>query len=398
VVTGVGAVVALAASAACAPPAPAPAASSQLSLVRAADVADGEGAFQLQTVSADGAAVVGVFARPGAARLDVFRWTAANGLEISDVPAGSPAVTSADGRVVAGTSADGHAFRWTKEEGARDLGVLPGHARSVAAATSADGGTIVGLSTATDAAPAWRIFKWTAAIGLVPLQYPDGADSCDTRAGLTTADGDVTFGRCGPASAPRSGLFRWATGCIYLLASFSDGREAEPQLATSDGRVLAGVLRPSPAGGAPAAFRWTEETGVVLAPSAGFQTLAMSRDGRVLVGQRGTSPARWDEGEASIATLPLPAGYARGAMRSVSDDGDVGAGEVSTSANGATSAAIWEGTFGVRLVSDVLRERGVDLSGITLTSARISPEGTRLVGTATVRAPNDALWTAPLHP
>lgn len=356
---------------------------------------DEGGAFELQTVSADGATVVGVFA--GAARLDVFRWTVTGGLEISDLPAGRPADTSADGRVVAGTSPGGHAFRWTREEGARDLGVLPGHARSLAAATSADGGTVVGLSAATaDATPAWRIFKWTSAIGLVPLQSPDGAVSCETRAGLTTADGDVTFGRCGPAEAPRSGLFRWATGCVYLLASFSDGRQADPQLATADGRVLAGVLEQP--GGVPSAFRWTEETGVVIAPSSGFQTLAMSRDGRVLVGQRGEIPARWVEGEASIAALPLPAGHARGAVRSISDDGGVGAGEVSVSAGAPTEAAIWDGATGVRLVDDLLRARGLDLAGVTLTSARISADGSTLVGTATVHTANDALWTAPLRP
>ncbi|HVX94334.1 MAG TPA: hypothetical protein VHK47_05420 [Polyangia bacterium] len=353
------------------------------------------GAFELQTVSADGATVVGVFG--GAGRLDVFRWTPTSGLEISDLPAGRPADTSADGRVVAGTSPDGHAFRWTREEGARDLGALPGHVRSVAAATSADGGTVVGLSAATDdATPAWRIFKWTPAIGLVPLQYPDGAASCETRAGLTTADGDVTFGRCGPADAPRSGLFRWATGCVYLLASFSDGRQVDPRLATADGRVLAGALEEP--GGAPSAFRWTEETGVVLAPGGGFQALAMSRDGRVLVGQRGDLPARWTEGEASIVALPLPPGHARGAVRSISDDGGVGAGEVSASAGSPPAAAIWDGTTGVRLVADLLRARGIDLAGATLTSARISPDGGTLVGTATVHTANDALWTAPLRP
>lgn len=367
--------------------------SGGLALVRAAGGQDG--AFEIQTVSADGATVVGVFA--GARQLDVFRWTEADGLEISDLPGGSPADTSADGRVVAGTSSSGHAFRWTREEGARDLGVLPGHARSLAAATSADGGTVVGLSAATDdATPAWRIFKWTSAIGLVPLQYPDGAVSCETRAGLTTADGDVTFGRCGPADAPRAGLFRWATGCVYLLASFSDGRQADPQLATGDGRVLAGVLEQP--GGAPSAFRWTEETGVVLAPAGGFRALAMSRDGRVLVGQRGAIPARWVEGEASIAALPLPAGHALGAVRSISDDGGVGAGEVSASVGSPTVAAIWDGASDVRLVADLLRARGIDLAGATLTSARISADGSTLVGTATVHTANDALWTAPLRP
>src|SRR5438552_6112124 len=74
---------------------------------------------------------------------------------------------SDDGSVIVGSSwtptSGSHPFRWTRDAGMQDLGVIPGALTSLSAAVSADGAVVCGTGYANPGSIAWR---WTARGGL----------------------------------------------------------------------------------------------------------------------------------------------------------------------------------------------------------------------------------------
>jgi probable HAF family extracellular repeat protein len=132
-------------------------------------------------VNADGSVVVGTSDTTGGATR-AFRWTSAAGMvNLGTLPGGTislASAVSADGSVVVGEGDSGanvrhfHAVRWTTGAGgaARDLGTLPGGADSSALGVNGDGSIVVG--DATTANPfIHRAFLWTAALGMVDLNF-----------------------------------------------------------------------------------------------------------------------------------------------------------------------------------------------------------------------------------
>jgi probable HAF family extracellular repeat protein len=148
------------------------------------------GYSEARATSLDGTVVVGGSDFPGATANDfssfrAFRWALTNpatgaGTMTDLGPATYEALAvNGDGSVIAGIG-NRHAFRWTPDGGAVDLGALPGHVNSMATAVSADGKVIVGISSAnfiTSSYPApgpvydskARAFRWTQATGMRDL-------------------------------------------------------------------------------------------------------------------------------------------------------------------------------------------------------------------------------------
>src|SRR5262249_15391308 len=114
---------------------------------------------------------------------EAARWTQAAGfVPLGHVPGfaaatGAAFSVSRDGSVIAGSDGDydgpwrAQAFRWTAAEGVPGLGYLPsappGQRASLARGISADGTTVVGVST--NAAGVWQGFVWKQNTGMVPL-------------------------------------------------------------------------------------------------------------------------------------------------------------------------------------------------------------------------------------
>jgi probable HAF family extracellular repeat protein len=123
-------------------------------------------------VSGDGSVVVGYGETAGGGSPHAFRWTSVGGMEDLGTLAGSSSVAtgaSADGSVIVGDaySGGGFAWRWTRETGMVSLGALPGDASSTAADVSADGSTVVGMSTGgAGGVP----FIWTQERGIEDLE------------------------------------------------------------------------------------------------------------------------------------------------------------------------------------------------------------------------------------
>ena len=167
-------------------------------------------------VSADGSVVVGYSdaAETGVNYeiFEAFRWTQADGLVgLGWLPGGTKFSeafgVSADGSTIVGVSssaAGNQAFRWTQAEGMVGLGILPGATFARAQAISADKTTIIGYCTFSDGNN--HAFRWTAAEGMVDLGLMSGDVFAEAK-GLS-ADGSVIVGRAG-ADFSQTHAFIW---------------------------------------------------------------------------------------------------------------------------------------------------------------------------------------------
>lgn len=152
----------------------------------------GDQTSRAYAITPDGDLVVG-------ARSDPAYWTAANGCTVlGDLPiatthhsriTGTAWAVSTDGTTIVG-QADYNAsqspepytaFRWSAEEGMRDLGILPDYSRAAATAVSADGSIIAGRMGQSVLS---HVFRWTEEAGAellaiggngFPVMSDDGA-------------------------------------------------------------------------------------------------------------------------------------------------------------------------------------------------------------------------------
>jgi uncharacterized membrane protein len=159
-------------------------------------------------VSADGMTVVGSV-NSGGGGGDAVRWSRASDSapwSIESVASNADVSgVSADGSVVAGQRSNGQVFRWTRAQGAIDVG-NPGDNTRVHG-MSADAGAIVGSFEVSGVA---RAFRWTAAGGFQVLTMPDG--SVGGIALATNNDGTVVVGKWGSAPGTYWRAFRWTQG------------------------------------------------------------------------------------------------------------------------------------------------------------------------------------------
>jgi probable HAF family extracellular repeat protein len=222
---------------------------------------------------------------------------------------------SANGSVVVGTSGsypNERAFRWTSAAGTEDLGTLPGHDRSNATGVSGDGSMIIG---GRDAA-----FLWTAA-GMQPL-------------GFTNATG-----------------------------------------ISADGSVIVGYDDPGYSGGL-RAIRWTESGGAQRLESHLSYLLAVSADGKSIVGGTSAQAFRWRSPDDILFLGEGPGGLANDPI-AVSGDGSI-----IICTDTSPTPLIWDSTHGMRMLRDALiNEFGLNLDGWSIEYASgISADGRVIVG------------------
>ena len=324
----------------------APVATGQM-FMELGDLPGGDVFTRPNDISADGSVIVGV--SESSLGSEAFRWTLDTGIVgLGDLPGGfessSANGVSADGTIIVGTGASfvssGELVTWNGTAGPTSLGFLPGGGGSLGNNISANGLVIVGEGSNNQGRP--EAFRWTAATGLVGLgALPGGIGSNDpfnSRANDVSADGSVIVGQ--GFSSRGFEAVRWtaATG-VEDLGTFADGSIAiEATAITPDGSVIVG--RGAIPGGSQA-FRWTAATGLVGIgdlPGAALQSRAfdVTADGSMIVGS-GFAPVVqttgfvWTEAEGirsieSFLTneIGLDIGDLRlGAVRAVSDDGNV---------------------------------------------------------------------------
>lgn len=286
------------------------------------------------------------------------------------------------------------------------LGFLSGHVESVAHAVSADGTSVVGASYSANGAS--LAFRWRREGGIQSLGAPDGAT--DSVAYATNSNGDVVVG-----DATRSGdslAFLWEGSMTELpLADF--GTYGVARDVSDDGQVVVGW---GDRDGEHRALVWTSGNVDTFGSIDAYYFNAVRPDGNVFAGKAISSPLVYDSG-ATVAGLLT--GYTGGEVLGLTANGstrgvgylfsgvneravrwtlggdafDLGtlSGDsraLAVSANGAiivgtsaNQAFIWDSENGIRSLTDVLDDAGVNLSGWSLASATgISADGSTIVG------------------
>lgn len=268
-----------------------------------------------------------------------FLWTSRNGIvALEDLQAGdrSAAADASDNAVVVGEAFLGseyRAVRWT-EEGIEDLGALDGK-RSRALAVSADGSSVVGVSTQFP----WEAFLWTAGGGMIGLGHLPGGIEWSEAHGIS-ADSSIIVGW----SITGSGFheaFRYENGAMHGIG-FADGDN------------LSKAFGISPDGFAIVGSSWRHS-------------------------QSAEQACLWRAGLATkLGVLP---GGDWSTAHAVSDGGSrvVGVSDVSAP---SPAAFVWDEATGMRDLKEVLEnDFGLDLTGWELRFAQdISRDGTRIVG------------------
>ena len=296
-------------------------------------------------------------------------------IPLGDLPGGafgSNALgVSANGGTVVGSSSAtfqpvvDEAYRWTEATGMVDLGTLPGYTNSRALSVSGDGSVVVGYNFRQP--DVFEAFRWTPTTGMTSLGSPG------TLVSGVSADGNVVAGQSVDGRA-----LRWteATGFVDIGAGAANS-------ISSDGSVMVGVNNSL-------AFRWKEATGQISLGTlpGGTESVALdvSADGAVVVGttaDRFTSQAfRWTQATGMAGLGFLPGGDPYTAGRAVSADGRVIVGE-SSSLQGALGnrVFIWDEANGMRDLREVLIAQGDDLEGWRLAWATdVSADGRTIVG------------------
>ena len=295
---------------------------------------------------------------------------------------------SADGTVVVGysTSTSGaQAFRWTSEGGMVDLGNIPGGIifLNEAYAVSGDGTVIVGNVYSASGIEA---FRWTAGDGMVGLGDLPG-DTFSSFGIAVSADGSIVVGQS--RSDLGAEAFRWTeAGGMVGLGDLPDGSFSSTSMSISaDGTVVVGSGKNL--ANRAEAFRWTTGGGIVgLGDIITSAATAISADGTVIVGN-GPGPQgwevgfRWTQSEGLVDLGDLPGGIIRSNPSAVSADGSVIVGFSESSAG--REAFVWTETFGMRSVRDLLTvEHGLDLTDWELDRATgVSADGRTIVGWGT---------------
>lgn len=266
-----------------------------------------------------------------------------------------PRAIADDGETFVGQSIDGKPFRWSRTDGAVDLGALPGYLPyGDAWDISADGSVVVGYLEE----PYSQAFRWTEADGMTGLgDLPGGRFF--SRARGVSADGSVVVGESVSELDAGTNAFRWTeqSGMVSLGVLPGHSRSKANDV-SANGLVIVGKSEPLGSDTDDHAFRWTPDEG--MADLGVGEALATNSDGTIVVG-------------TGIV----------GALRQ-------------------RLALVWDQEHGARTLSTVLADNfglAEQLQGWSLTAATgISEDGTTIVGDGYGPTGKRQAWRAAINP
>ena len=235
--------------------------------------------------------------------------------QYSSNPASQASSVSGDGSITVGdcqSIGGDEAFRWTKADGIKGIGRLPGHEfaggpTSRALAISADGKTIVGLSSSKNGEEAIR---WTKDDGMVGLGDLSGKPKAfKSQATGVSRDGTVVVGYCGFANERG---FKWtAKNGMQPLDSLPGGNPISMAKAVSqDGTTIVGMAQSQ-------AVRWTDakgvesirqlliDRGIDMTDWGLYEATAVSSDGNVIVGYGQNPSKNWEAWRVDLSAISV---------------------------------------------------------------------------------------------
>jgi probable HAF family extracellular repeat protein len=290
----------------------------------------------------------------------------------------SVAALNGNGRVAVGdcqVNAVRTAFWWKPSIGTK---ALPATGASSATALTYDGTFVVGYAFSDGSTSGVSWLNGSGALGYQGLSY--GGNATDSHATAVSDDGKLVAGGSESSNgAPRA--VRWVDHTPELLGGGHD--EIYAKAMNGAGTVIVGYAYDPDA-----AIKWTPAKGLVNLPlpegEDRGQAFGISHDGQVVVGESGGQALRWVADAAPEALGILGIG------RAANETGDVIVG------SSGGEAMIWDKVLGPRLISDVLFEQGVTLTGWTLSEAvAVSGDGHVVAGNGSLAGVQQA-WLARL--
>lgn len=329
-------------------------------------------------VSADGAAVTGRSGNYG------FIWTPDHGLEdigSLDGSANVPVAIAGNGSRVVGRAGNGYV--WTRVDGIRDLGNLPGTSQNYPVAISGDGGVVAGFCAQT------RLYRWTPGAGLTEL--PASPDDRTLTLTALSYDGSTEAGVLSSRSPHE--VFRVRNGHMELLpipAQSYLGAVLRTGVLSDNGELLAGRARSAAGGLPPTIWNGSASVAAIASDTDWSVPVAMSADGSVVVGNiPQTSSFIYRNGQYQTLTMPE-----RITLTGVSADGAIVVGTARRTTASPIEAVLAVGGQ-VRWLSDELAAHGAPATGWTLSTVRVSRDGSTFVGDGTSPTGGQA-WRATL--
>ena len=341
--------------------------------------------------------VVVLLAAAGVAGAQPYQFQGLGHLPGGDYPSEARAC-SADGSVVIGSSrsASGlqQAFVWTEGAGMLPLATPAGQTMSWANDVSADGNYVVGWAGSDfGSAVGWEGVRWGPAGSLDRITVVGAG----VWAKGVSGDGSVVVGGSSDEA------FRWTVaggleplGTLFehmtTSRSNADAVSADGLTVVGDSIGIEGI------GSIRDVFRWTEAGGMVGLGGA-YSATGVSADGSVLAGTFDNGQYfeayRW-----TLATGLVPLGNYESdhhtRAQGMSDDGTRIVGYVQSDSDDSQRAMLWDAAHGIRIVQDVLEDRGADMTGWQLTQAwGVSPNGPTIVGRGYHNGQEEA-WVAVL--
>ena len=293
---------------------------------------------------------------------------------------------SADGSVIVGTGNGPSgvnilAYVWSSATGSILVPPLPGFTLVSATGVSGDGDLVVGTCFSDDIVMT-QAYSWAWQSGVPPTALPIPVGDDRGFAYRISRDGSTIVGSTSNDAPPNNAdhAAMWRAGAVTLLGSIPPYTNSRAIGVSADGSVIVGNLY-DPIAQRGAAFRWTAAEGMVLlaglSATRSTDVEGVSDDGRVAVGS--SSPAlninrlvRWHEAGPPEVLSPQISGV--GAM-AVSADGRVIVG------SGGNSAWLYSDQTGLVNLAPFLTSRGIDLHGWSLFACQnITPDGQYLVG------------------
>ncbi|MFO0858437.1 MAG: hypothetical protein U0640_13910 [Phycisphaerales bacterium] len=303
--------------------------------------------------------VLGIFAFDS--RADVFLRSNSDLNSVRDL--------SADGTVA--TSGGFSASLWINGQTIQPLPVSGSFIPRVAFAAS-DNGRYIAVQGTLGSSVSWGgIFDRQTST----YSIPTGTGVNTTAQGIspngrTIVGGMTTPGGRRPAIATSTNSWQ----VVDPLSELGDFTDIDASETTAIGYRINGI-----------ALRWTSGSGVQVLPSLGGPTYAhaISNDGLRIVGESNGEAVVWDQ---NLVPTSLGLSHSTGnvAALCISPDGAFVGGGVGLSGSGAIgSAFIWTANDGPRLVTDILSESRIDVSGWQFNSVvGISTDGSTFVGRA----------------
>ncbi|MCI0365054.1 MAG: hypothetical protein L0219_14345 [Phycisphaerales bacterium] len=355
---------------------------------------------------------------------------------LGDLPGGSAHSeawgVSADGSTVVGASIiSGNiifggtyaAFRWTASTGLVDIYNLGGIGTICRGyGVNAEGSVVVGMADyGVMSSTGIVAFIWSEATGVIEIgDLPGGTYASLSAARGISADAAIIAGQGESEFGPEPFRFTTADFTFFGLGDLKGGAFGGSAFGISaDGTTIVGS---SVSTDGTQAFRWTESEGIVplgyLPTVEGVvpfsEAYAASADGSVVVGlsrslasaQAGWEAFRWTAEGGMEGLGDLPGGAVLSSAFATTANGQIIVGRAGVlgfcSPFGCQTdgrAFIWDAQHGLRDLTIVLTDLGIDLTGWELIEARgISANGQFIVGTGFNPAGEVEAWHADIGP